>query len=328
MLGGFGVRSSSHRPDPQWLAARVARLVGASQVTLEERLQSLWGGYGELWRAKVDGSVSVIVKHVQPPPNDRSLSHRRKLRSYAVEEAFYRLHAARAAATPGCRVPLPLGLLSETSSWLFVLEDLDGRGFFERRARVNAVELAQGLRWLARFHALFMNETPSHLWPVGTYWQLGTRPDELRAMRHDALQRAAPSLDAKLNQARFKTLVHGDAKLENMCFSPGGEVALVDFQYAGGGVGVKDVAYFLHGCLTARQCEAELPSYLDDYFRELRLALTQGGSIGAASEIEREWRELFPLAWLDFYRFLLGWAPGQFDRDPYSERLARELLPR
>lgn len=325
MLRTFRVPSSPNTPDPGSLSARVARVVGASKVTLEERLQSLWGGYGELWRAQLDGGGSVIVKHVQPP-SDQSVSHRRKLRSYAVEAAFYRLHATRAAATHGCRVPRPLGLQSEGAGWLFVLEDLDASGFAERRARVSAAEVASGLRWLARFHALFIGQPPTELWPVGTYWHLATRPDELRAMGHNALRKAAPRLDARLNAARFKTLVHGDAKLENMCFAANGEVALVDFQYTGGGVGVKDVAYFLNGCLTARQCEAELPSYLDNYFRELRLALAARGASENPSEIEREWRELFPVAWLDFYRFLLGWAPGQFDADPYSERLARELI--
>ena len=32
---------------------------------------------------------------------------------------------------------------------------------------------------------------------MGTYWQLGTRPDELRQMRHPALRAAAGSIDAR-----------------------------------------------------------------------------------------------------------------------------------
>jgi hypothetical protein len=42
--------------------------------------------------------------------------------------------------------------------------------------------------------------------------------------------------------------------------------------------------------------------------------------------LEREWRALFPYAWVDFYRFLLGWAPGYADNDGYSERLTRDVI--
>ncbi len=65
---------------------------------------------------------------------------------------------------------------------------------------------------------------------------------------------------------------------------------------------------------------------MNDYFRELASAVAASGS--AVDTLEREWRGLFPLAWVDFYRFLLGWAPGQYDADPYSERLTRDVLAR
>jgi hypothetical protein len=123
--------------------------------------------------------------------------------------------------------------------------------------------------------------------------------------------------------------VHGDAKLENVCFTrDGARAALVDFQYVGGGVGVKDVAYFLNGVLAPRDCPALVPRYLDEYFGELEAALSVLAVEVDAAALEREWRELFPLAWVDFYRFLLGWAPGQFDRDPYSDALTAQVLAR
>ncbi len=325
-----------HQPSPllqpSALAERIKRATGSDAVTLGERLQSLWGGYGELWRAELTQGASVthvVVKHVRPPPGGTSRSHRRKLRSYEVEQIFYARYAGRCTELPSCRVPRPIQLLHENGGWLFVLEDLDANGFAERRAAVDPPQIAATLRWLAAFHARFLGAVPDGLWKVGTYWQLATRPDELGAMKYDALRKAAPRLDAKLNAARFKTFVHGDAKLENVCFPTGSDqVALVDFQYVGGGVGVKDVAYFLSSCLAARECEALVPGYLDDYFRELTSALQANPASADVdlSELEREWRALFPLAWVDFYRFLLGWAPGQFDRDPYSERLTREVL--
>jgi hypothetical protein len=325
--------SNVSRSQPAALAERIRRATGADAVTLDERMQALWGGYGELWRAELCRGTTltrVVVKSVQPPRDDGSRSHRRKLRSYAVEQAFYERYAARCAEAPSCRVAQPVKLRAEDGGWLFVLEDLDQAGFSSRRAPTGARSVTATLRWLATFHARFLGTAPEGLWKVGTYWQLGTRPDELGTMRHEALRQAAPRLDQALSGARFKTFVHGDAKLENVCFGHGGDVALVDFQYVGGGVGVKDVAYFLSSCFSARECEAMIPRYLDEYFRELVSAVranAESSHVDVAA-LESEWRALFPLAWVDFYRFLLGWSPGQFDRDPYSERLTREVLAR
>lgn len=322
--------SNVNHSQPAALAERIRRITGADAVTLDERLQALWGGYGELWRAELRHGTTltrVVVKSVRPPRDDGSRSHRRKLRSYAVEQAFYQRYAARCAEAPSCRVAHPVELRAEDGGWLFVLEDLDCAGFSERRSHAAASHVTAALRWLAAFHARFLGTAPDGLWKVGTYWQLGTRPDELKTMRHEALRQAAPRLDQALSEARFKTLVHGDAKLENVCFGHG-EVALVDFQYVGGGVGVKDVAYFLSSCLAVRECESLVPRYLDEYFRAL-VSAVRANAAGAGVDVaalESEWRALFPLAWVDFYRFLLGWSPGQLDGDPYSERLTREVL--
>ena len=304
----------------------------AKVVGLDARVQSLWGGYGALWRAELEPGHTIVVKHVQPPRENSSFGHRRKLRSYDVELAFYRQYAARCATAPQCRVPQMLASEVEAGSWLFVFEDLDAVGFGARRGNAGPEDVAKVLSWLARFHARFLGQAPDQLWKVGTYWHVATRQDELRRMQHASLRRAAHGLDSALSSARHYSLVHGDAKLENVCFSSEGneskDVALVDFQYVGGGVGVKDVAYFLNGCLLPHECDALVPRYLDDYFHALREALDAFGHGAIANDVEREWRELFPLAWVDFYRFLLGWSPGQFDDDPYSERLTRDVLGR
>jgi hypothetical protein len=322
------------------LAKQIRRGTGANAVKLGDRVQPLWGGYGELRRAAIrhaDSTQAVIVKHVTPPP-ERSLSaspeklrsHRRKLRSYAVELAFYRGFAAQ--CPEACRVPALLCGEAAQDRFLFVLEDLDAAGFAIRRTRVSETELAACLDWLAAFHDRFLSTAPEGLWKVGTYWHLATRSDELAALPEGELRSAAPRIDQQLNRARFQTLVHGDAKLENFCFSAGQAVAAVDFQYVGGGVGVKDLVYFLGSCLHPRECEAAVPRYLDLYFAALRAHLTHPGvrqlDSAAASELEREWRELFVWAWADFYRFLLGWAPGYAAGDDYSEKLTRELLTR
>lgn len=264
---------------------RVRALTGAESVVWGRRLQSLWSGYGEVVRVRVDG-VPRVVKHVQPPAD----AHPRKLRSYQVERAWYLQHAPRCADV--CRLPACFGAWSDGTESLFLLEDLDAAGFAERRSRLSPDELGHCLGWLARFHATFLHQPPTDLWEVGTYWHLATRQDELRAMTDLDLRDAAPTLDAALRGARFRTLVHGDAKPANFCFGPDG-VAAVDFQYVGGGPGIKDVAYLLWGA-------PDPDAALDLYFDALRAA-----GAGAA---EPEWRALYPTAVRDFERFLDGWG--------------------
>ena len=310
--------------------------VGATSAVLGESVQSLWGGYGELRRVALMGAAlpSAMLKIVSPPPlrelgsDPRKLrSHRRKLRSYEVELGFYQNFASQCGAP--CRVPAFLFGAARDGQFLFVLEDLDTAGFPERRTHCTTEEIAACLGWLAAFHARFMGVAPDGLWKVGTYWHLATRPDELAVLDSLELRRAAPRIDERLSAARFRSLLHGDAKLENFCFAAtGAEVAAVDFQYAGGGVGTKDVAYFLSSCISSAACERDIPSHLDTYFAALRAELEGHAQLSSSdiAELEREWRALFPWAWVDFQRFLLGWAPGYAAGDRYSERLTHEVL--
>jgi hypothetical protein len=322
--------------EDQRLIEWIRKGTGAHGVELGTRVQSLWSGYGEVRRVELLGGKprSAIVKRVAPPAERefardaaKLRSHRRKVRSYAVELTFYRAYAHATDET--CRVPTLLFGESNATQVLFVFEDLDAAGFPARRARVADAEIGAGLIWLASFHARFVGAAPEGLWKVGTYWQLATRPDELARLGNHALRRAASRIDERLNQARFKTLLHGDAKLENFCFSDDGRrVAALDFQYAGGGVGVKDVAYYLGSCLPATSCALEVPRFLDFYFDALRDALARHAPNVDPAALEGEWRELFPWAWVDFQRFLLGWAPHHALGDAYSDRLTREVLGR
>ncbi len=152
-----------------------------------------------------------------------------------------------------------------------------------------------------------------------------------RRFRTSPSRRRRPSWTPLLSGARHQTLVHGDAKLANSCFSPEGtsslsRVAAVDFQYVGGGCGMKDVAYFLGSCLDEAECEAREGELLDLYFDLLGSALGRLQPDVDAASVEREWRALFPVAWTDFHRFLKGWSPGHWKIHSYSERVAREVL--
>ena len=294
--------------------------------------------YGQIVRCFLDGSgdgdapSSVIVKHVQWPAQrshprgwttDRS--HARKLRSYQVETVWYERYAQ--GCGDGCRVPACLAVTEPRDGVLLVLEDLDASGFPDRRQRVGQAELDACLSWLANFHATFLGEHPDGLWEVGTYWHLDTRPDELDALDDGPLKSAAESIDHLLSSARFRTLVHGDAKLANFCFRADGQAAAaVDFQYVGGGCGMKDVAYFISSCFDEDESERQAPVALDRYFALLRAAIARNGRSVDVAALEAEWRALYPVAWTDFTRFLHGWSPGHWKLHSYSARLTNDVL--
>jgi thiamine kinase-like enzyme len=208
-----------------------------------------------------------------------------------------------------------------------VLEDLDASGFPVRKQRVSIEQMQFCLSWLANFHATFMGKEPTGLWPVGTYWHLETRPDELEVLDDSELKAAAHKIDEKLNNAPYQTFVHGDAKLANFCFSESGQlVAAVDFQYVGGGCGMKDVAYFIGSCLYEEDCERYEETLLESYFSSLVEALEVRGSQLDLDDLISQWRTLYPVAWTDFHRFVKGWSPGHWKIHGYSERIAREVI--
>lgn len=314
----------------EWVRERL----GADAAVRGQRIQSLWSGYGEVLRVHLEGSElpSVVVKRVAPPTAgghprgwNTGRSHERKLRSYAIEGRWY----SRWAADCGdhARVPRCFGTHENDGLSLLVLEDMDAAGFPCRRREANDADILACLRWLADFHARFLGVAPEGLWPTGTYWHLATRPDELAALDDGRLRAAAALIDARLNDCRFQTFVHGDAKLANFCFAKDGEgVAAVDFQYVGGGCGMKDVAYLLSSCMTEDECESRAEVFLDAYFTMLHAALPLAGHAVDPVALEEDWRPLYPFAWADFYRFLAGWSPDHWKIHGYSDRVTREVL--
>ncbi|WP_430809702.1 MULTISPECIES: oxidoreductase family protein [unclassified Carboxylicivirga] len=312
----------------------ILKATGASTIKTTDILQNLWSGYGKILRVTLQGGnhTSVVVKHVKLPDKTKhprgwntDLSHQRKLTSYKVETAWYA--EWNYLCTEDCRTPQCLYLTQHGDEVIMVLEDLDEAGYPLRLNAVSWQHITTCLRWLANFHATFLHQKPDQLWPIGTYWHLDTRPDEWRIMDDQLLKAAASAIDKKLRSARFQTFVHGDAKLANFCFAPDGRsVAAVDFQYVGGGCGMKDLAYFVGSCLYEEECESMEKEILDTYFKELKKALQHHHPHIDGIALEQEWRALYPVAWTDFHRFLKGWSPDHWKINSYSERVARETL--
>lgn len=307
---------------------------GAKKAIEIEVIQTLWSGYGKIVRYQLlESSVNqVVVKWVQLPQVKKHprgwnthISHNRKVTSYQVETNFYKNYASQ--CHPACKVPKLYAVDHYNDEVLLVLEDLDEVGFPKRIQSVSWHNISACIVWLANFHATFLHQEPKGLWEIGTYWHLNTRPDELEVLEDVALKNMAYKIDDALNNAKYKTFVHGDAKLANFCFSEDGtKVAAVDFQYVGGGCGMKDLAYFIGSCLSEEDCEKYETKILDLYFSSLEKVILNKEIKVDFQELEEEWRTLFPVAWTDFHRFFKGWSPTHWKINSYSEQISQQVL--
>tara|TARA_R110000868_G_scaffold304437_14_gene565187 strand:- start:29686 stop:30633 length:948 start_codon:yes stop_codon:yes gene_type:complete len=310
----------------EYFKSVILESTGASSLNEKKIIQELWSGYGKIIRVELENASveSVVVKHIQLSENknhprgwNTDIGHRRKLKSYKVETTWYDRYSKKSTA----RLPHCLAIEKQDDEVLIVLEDLDEAGFPLRKRSIKWDEIVSCLRWLAKFHASYLGKIPEGLWEVGSYWHLETRPQELEALNDQKLKEVASFIDSTLNNCTFKTFVHGDAKLANFCFAKDGQVAGVDFQYVGGGCGMKDVAYFIGSCLNEKDCERLETQILDTYFECLQNEFDKPNEA-----LEAEWRSLYRVAWADFHRFLKGWSPFHWKINSYSERVTAEVI--
>ena len=320
---------------PNSILQRVSQAIGATTLTHIELIQPLWGGYGQLFRAYVTGKPysSVIVKYIclpQPESHPKGwntpLSHQRKLQSYQVEVNWYQHYANNHSEHSMSPLPQCLHVEQQANEILLVLQDLQTIGFTQVRKTATAATVYACLAWLGHFHAKYMHTAPKGLWPIGTYWHLDTRPDEFTALPHGPLKSAASLIDQTLNQCHYQTLVHGDAKLANFCFSPNDHAAAVDFQYVGKGCGMKDVVMLLSSVLNYNESETLINDYLNHYFNVLTQGLKKYQPQISPLDVEQHWRTLYCIAWADFQRFIIGWSAEHWKINAYTEKLTQQAL--
>ena len=299
-----------------------------------ETIQPLWNNYGYLLRIGLRGSSfkSVILKHIKIPENNShpkgfsgDISNQRKIRSYEVETHWYNAFNDTNLRDTHSKTARCIKSFRRANEFFLLLEDLKQQGFLPISHPATMDDAKTALKWLANFHCKFINKQPTGLWQSGTYWHLETRPDELKRLSEKNLATFAPLINQRLNNAKFKTIVHGDAKIANFCFSEDRQkAAAVDFQYTGGGCGMKDVAYFVGSCLAEDICEQQEEEILDFYFLQLRR--NRANSNVDLISLEKEWRILYHFAWADFHRFLKGWSPGHWKINSYSERIVKRVI--
>ena len=300
---------------------QVQQLLSDPDVIVAEEVQALWSDFGSLVRCfSPKLNKNIIVKRIAPPAPENSkhprgwnttTSHERKLKSYQIESEFYQHYAKH--TDNDCTVPQLIAADSNETHTLLIMEDLAELGFSETRETGTEFIVKKGIHWLAHFHAKFMFTPAEALWQQGGYWHLATRQDELRKMPDSDLKTCAAEIDNKLKHAKFQTLLHGDAKLQNMCFQPeAANVAAVDFQYVGKGAGVLDLMYFLGSAFEQEDLYQYSDSLFAYYLTTLEKALKDYQVDLNFDELEQEYRELYCFAWADFYRFLLGWNPNSW----------------
>jgi hypothetical protein len=306
----------------------------ANDFQVVEKIQNLWSDYGKIIRIQLDNSIhnTIIAKYIRLPQEthhprgwNTNNSHARKIKSYRVEEHWYKKHSRKTSAN--CRVPRHLGSLQLNNESIILMEDLDHSGYAKRIQTPSSMAIKICIKWLANFHMCFLKTIDEELWSQGSYWHLKTRPDELKALKDIRLKKAAHKIDLSLDNITYKTLIHGDAKLANFCFNDiEDKVAAVDFQYIGMGCGMKDLAYFIGSCLTEDQCESQEEILLDYYFKEAEQATLQLDNNINIKDIEQEWRPLYHNAWADFHRFLKGWSPNHWKINSYSEKICEKVI--
>ncbi|MEG3639610.1 inositol monophosphatase family protein [Magnetococcus sp. PR-3] len=312
----------------------ILKATQATEIESTQLIQKLWNDYGVLQRVYLKGGnvQSVILKHIRLPleqshPKGFNSAHakQRKIKSYQVETSWYQDYNPINLQDNGSRTAHCLASFQKADEFFILLEDLDTTGYSRRLTHANWAAIQVVLAWLACFHAKFMGYQPNGLWNTGSYWHLKTRPDELQALEDPHLRNAAPLIDEKLNNTPYLTLIHGDAKLANFCFSEDAhQVAAVDFQYIGHGCGMKDVAYFIGSCLDEEAAEHLEEEILTYYFKVLSHHL-QDSPIDT-DDLQTQWRALYPFAWADFHRFLKGWSPDHWKINSYSEKTTQKVM--
>ncbi|TPX62350.1 hypothetical protein PhCBS80983_g00483 [Powellomyces hirtus] len=313
---------------------------------------------------------SYILKEisVNHERGDRGVGHTRKLLSYQVESTFYkdqRFAQSLLRDSPGVSIPCPLGVVVENSeassifSLTIAMSDLTHE-FPLSRSDLDFLHATAALRWLAGFHAHFWgseetqgDETDgqpisgSGLWKEGSYWHLSTRTEEFESIGNSrkwaSVKSVAPAiadwLRAKSNipgintgSRRFRTVLHGDPKAENILFrlpspdpSQPPQCAFYDFQYVGYGYGAVDVAYLMATSVNAGVIAKQEDDLIKVYHDELIMRLSKRSVATDAQEYTLDILKIhLGLALVDWVRFMAGW--GMWGNVRWVEEKAKETL--
>lgn len=280
-----------------------------------------WKGVGAIYRIS-SSELSFILKHYDWAEaqkwGESDQAVERKVTSFLNEWFWYtELNmSSRASDFPGL-----IYQQKADAEMILVLENIEQAGF-EVRSSWDAGAVEYILSWLAELHVRNLNT--EHV-SRGGYWHLETRQSEWGSMAEGMHKTNAEQWNQQLVEAKHQTIIHGDSKLLNYGVNPSLEkVKGFDLQYMGRGVGVQDVACLLSG-LGGMFAENELEDLEEYYFTTLGVKLELQFP-EKAQDVVKEWRQLLPVAWLDYQRFLMGWQMGHWKLEGYIRKYERAFL--
>ena len=153
------------------------------------------------------------------------------------------------------------------------------------------------------------------------------------------LRSAAEALHARLepghprNKAAFFTILHGDMKGANIALRPpdsqcgesdsGPGVAVMDFQWAGGGLGCRDLAYFMISAVAPAALERH-DELLRAYYQTRKMHTRKGAPFMKYAAFV----ECYEAAFCDFMRWLAGYGLWGGPAEEWCLQKAHSLLAR
>jgi Phosphotransferase enzyme family len=277
----------------EWLAPRIGRDPTDAIMRLE-RVGEGRGMLGTLVRVTLHGGGSanlppttVIAKFASD--REETLQTARRAGTHRREIGFYDQLASSCEA----RVPKCYGAWYDesTAQFLLLLEDIDVDTTVDQLVGLDAGRAALVLEQVARVHARWWRD--ERLGELDWLPSISGRQQNLSILSErgwpllrpllvadggvsDAELEASTSLLGGIGAAlgrlgsTSQTLVHSDLRLDNILFTPTGEVVLVDWQGLGIGTPAWDLAYFLSQSMSTPMRRAHEGALLDGYVDAMR----------------------------------------------------------
>jgi hypothetical protein len=310
---------------------RATRLgVGVGFLSSLHRVELTWAGGV--------GPSSVVVK--APPAGERSRSLAASLDLYRNEVCFYRELGADTDLAVGCH---HAAVDEDGHDFVLVLEDMTAAMAVDQVDGCPPELAAVVVANLADHHARFWDEAgldaaawlrplddaafvdalaaaTRATWPAIRRLH-GDRLDAATLSVGDGLADLLPHLAAELSRPP-RTLVHGDARLDNMFFDPDQQtVRLCDWQMTDRSRGMRDVGLFVSQSLAPVERARVEGSLVELYLTRLAERGVTGYS---ADDAWRDYRDAVVLAFV--YAVVAG---GGLEHDaPRSHALTQSMLDR
>lgn len=270
---------------PAWTSEALRRGGTPATVVAVDHQKIGTGQTGACYRLRLvhDGGApdSLILKTVAGDPQQRASVKR----AYRAEVAFYESFAPiTQVRTPRC---YHAALADDGLGFSLLLEDAAPAVAGRQAQGCTLDQAAAALRNLAGLHGPLWDgpaleaaawmatdaDRAARLAPLhaaATEKLIARYGEALPANEAAALRRICGFTEAWLQGGRGpRVLVHGDYRLDNLLFGPGGEVVAVDWQTLELGHPGRDVAYFLTTALDPAVRRANEGALLEAYHDEL-----------------------------------------------------------